>query len=922
MADAPLPPGTTPGRLGDKVERTAMRFLLRVYNSTIGLVSQRLRAGIDNLLEHIEQVMVEYYGPLLDELLASPDLSPGVRHLLERVRHPTSQVAAMMAVAVASTASTGVISGAINPVTRKIGHWVDTIMRSAIPDPATLAALKWRSAFSDERFMWYLERLGIPRDMITKMEAVARPRLSAGDLFAHQRRFASDAGHMAFMLSALGYTEEDIGKIGDLTKFSPGPADLVAMGVREAWRDDVAAHWGYDADFPAQFAAEMKRLGDEEGWAQRFWRAHWQLPSVTLGLEMLHRQAITPAEFDELLRISDIPAGWRARIEEIAYIPYTRVDTRRMFRFGVLDESEVYQTYRDLGYDHEHAENMSLFTVLDAMEEERSVTKSDIVTAYRLGRMSATEAREALITCGYNEWVADILLANEDNKRANDTANETIGYYKTMYVNSIVDRHYAADKLAAVGLPGEEINRYLATWDLARQAKVKRPTRANMDAFFEQDIVGLAEYRSVLGGLGYNATYVSWYVAAAVAKKAETSAKEAERARKEQEDIEKREVTTAYQRDKALLSVDLAEVATAIAETQVAIGARNDRYDADRAWFETAITVDALRRMAQADVATIQARIDAFSVEIAGMRIEIDTRQTEIIRIRENVLAAAEETQIDALQAEIAALRVDIERIQDTVASQRAVITEERVLISQADVPAEVVSLTEEIDMLSVEIGEAYVLIDAIQTDIAGWMEEVYTTDDPERVDTIRSSILHARLQIEQIQDIVAEHRVAITSAKARLRTLDVPDDVQELISDIDTLTIAIAREQAQIESLQTAIVEHRAQIEQEDRTARDDEILLQITILERQNEEIQDAIRLLERDREETRGDLRRRREKLQRDIANLERVSNLVLLEREYTTDVTEMNRRLGELRVNMMELKEQLAGLTVEYRTGLAG
>jgi len=920
MADAPLPTGTTPGRLGDKIERTMMRFLLGVYNSTIGLLSQRIRAGIDRWTEQLETVMVEWYGPLVDDILASPSLTPSIRHLLERVRHPTSQVGAVVATVAAGGAASGIIGGAINPISRIVGHMIDIVVQSAVPDPTTLARLRWRGAFDAGYYDRSLKQLGIPDAYREWMEEIARPWLGAGDLFAHAHRFETSDGEARNHLFKLGYTIHEIDKLRDLTTFMPGPADLVRMGVREVWKPEVVAKWGYGADFPTQFGVEMKRLGDAEDWAHKFWYAHWMVPSVTMGLEMLHRQVITDAEFRELLLINDIPAGWRDKIEKIAYHPYTRVDTRRMFRLDVLGVDDVYNTYRDLGYDDEHAQNMTLFTVRDALEEERSVTKSDILMAYRLGRLSPGEARQGIIDAGYNAWVADIQIANVDVKRANELASETIGYVKTMYVNSQITRPDAVSQLAAISIPGSEVNRYIEEWDIARKAKMKRPTRAHYEEFFKSGLMSLDDYRRMLETFGYATWQVTLYLGKALQDKREKNEKEAERARKEREDVEKRTVTTAYQRDKAVLNVDIAEIATAIAETQIALGARRDRYDLDRSLAEEAISVDTLRRAAQADVDRFQIDVDMLGAEIDGLRIEIESRETEIVRIRENVLAAADETQIDALQAEIASLHTEIEHIQDTIAGQRTIITEERVTISQADVPAEVVSLTEEIDTLSIEIGEAYVLIDDIQTNIASWMEQAFLTDEIEMMDTIRSNVLHARLQIEQIQDIIAEHRVAITTAKARLRTLDVPENIQELVSDIDVLTISISREQAQIESLQTAIVEHRAQIEQEDRTERDDEILLQITILERQNEENQDAIRLLARDRDIARANLRRRREKLNRDVANLERVRNVVLVERQYNEDVAKMKRRLGEFRLNSMELREQLASLAVEYRTGV--
>ena len=78
---------------------------------------------------------------------------------------------------------------------------------------------------------------------------------------------------------------------------------------------------------------------------------------------MLHRRIIDPDELKLLLRVRDIPSFWRERLVQLSYDPYTRVDVRRMYTAGVLSENEVFDTYLDLGYDEEHANNLTLWTL-------------------------------------------------------------------------------------------------------------------------------------------------------------------------------------------------------------------------------------------------------------------------------------------------------------------------------------------------------------------------------------------------------------------------------------------------------------------------------------------------------------------------------------------------------------------------------
>jgi len=189
------------------------------------------------------------------------------------------------------------------------------------------------------------------------------------------------------------------------------------MGVREAWRDDVARLWGYDEDFPAELGVNMAKHGFDPDWATRYWRAHWSLPSATQGFEMLHRGTIAPPELQTLLRALDIPSRWRDALTDIAWTPYTRVDVRRMYGLGVLDVADVRASYKALGYDDEKAENMTQFTVLyekedgtSTVDEYKDLTRSIVLQAFKKGLLDVAEATTRLMAIGYAQEDIGLLL--------------------------------------------------------------------------------------------------------------------------------------------------------------------------------------------------------------------------------------------------------------------------------------------------------------------------------------------------------------------------------------------------------------------------------------------------------------------------------------------------------------------------------
>ncbi|GAH21078.1 unnamed protein product, partial [marine sediment metagenome] len=88
-------------------------------------------------------------------------------------------------------------------------------------------------------------------------------------------------------------------------------------------------------------------------------------------------------ELSRLLKSLDIMPFWRDKLTEISYNPLTRVDVRRMYKLGVLDESEVKKSYLNIGYNENDAEKMTAFTKKYEGDTEKELTKSAIDKAFK-----------------------------------------------------------------------------------------------------------------------------------------------------------------------------------------------------------------------------------------------------------------------------------------------------------------------------------------------------------------------------------------------------------------------------------------------------------------------------------------------------------------------------------------------------------
>lgn len=362
-------------------------------------------------------------------------------------------------------ASTGVVLGAEG------AYELARDLTPARPDEA----LAWRMAFTDKAMrpavIDALKDRGWSSSLIEAMEKAHRQYTDTGAVLALYRRGELDQAGFFDKLALLGFAPEAMVDLEKLAALIPGPSDLVRMGVREAWHDDIAAKWGYDQDFPPEFATWMEKQGFGGDWAKRYWRAHWVLPGIVQGFEMRHRDVIDDQELQELLRISDIPSEWRKRLTEVSYRPLTRVDVRRMHDMGVLTDADVKRSYLDLGYNEQNADLMTEFTKRyndktgsgDATEY-KDLTRSVVIQAYRKAILTRDQAETRLMGLDYATEEIQVLLELADWTQEIEDAPDYAKEY-ARDIKSIVEKAYgqrvishgdATDMLVGVGLTGTD----------------------------------------------------------------------------------------------------------------------------------------------------------------------------------------------------------------------------------------------------------------------------------------------------------------------------------------------------------------------------------------------------------------------------------------------------------------------------------
>ena len=314
------------------------------------------------------------------------------------------------------------------------------------------------------------------------------------------------------MLTTYRLSELHISTLKRLYQVMPPVHDLVTMAVREVFTPAIVARFGQMEDFPEEFGEWAQKQGLSTFWATKYWAAHWVLPSVTHGFEMLHRRVIDHDDLDMLLKAQDIMPFWREKLKDISYHPLTRVDVRRMYAIGVLDEEAVHSAYLDVGYNDYNASLMTDFTIAYTREREKELTKTDIIGLYKKGAISNDDTITMLQKIGYSEVNAELLVLRASYEIYASFKKKQISYIEKAYVAGKITYGQALEKLGKLDLPSGEVSLLMETWDTARIGKVKELTITNIKDFYNAKVITIEEVGEEISELGYNATDTDRFV--------------------------------------------------------------------------------------------------------------------------------------------------------------------------------------------------------------------------------------------------------------------------------------------------------------------------------------------------------------------------------------------------------------------------
>jgi len=400
---------------------------------------------------------------------------------------------------------------------------------STLIDMGTALDAERRGIMSSDSVSETLERQGYSPEAQQVLRTAFQKVLGPAEIIDLWRREVITEELRDAELYKIGWSGTNTAYLEALSKFKPGVQDVIQFAVREVFRPEIRADFELDADFPdpetesgAQLLHLFEQQGVDEETAKQYWAAHWTLPSVQQVFEMWHRTEvtnITEEDVDTLLLTQDTMRKWRQPLKDIAFRPITRVDIRRWHAVDMLNDDQLEERYRHVGFSAEDAVQMAIFTKrfnargeADALEPFRSPLRTRAISLWRRGSMSDSDLRTTFGDLGYEEDQADTYMTAARFEREADRTEEIIRQLKPLYVRGFWSEEETITRLAELGFEAEELRVLLDEWTLARELREATESdrqerdlsKTDVLGAFRQDISNLEDTQIYLESLGYD----------------------------------------------------------------------------------------------------------------------------------------------------------------------------------------------------------------------------------------------------------------------------------------------------------------------------------------------------------------------------------------------------------------------------------
>lgn len=405
------------------------------------------------------------------------------------------------------------IAGLMNPAIGRVGlHESNKALLMEVPEIETLSEMKLKGIIDDTNFYTGASYNGFKKEGADYFLENAKLHLSPYDLVSLFRRKVITKEDLVKQLEKNKIVGQDVEILLNATEYFPTPADLVRFAIREVYSTSTAEKFGQFEDLPEIYLQEAEKAGLPREQAKNYWAAHWDLPSAQMGFEMLHRGVIDEDTLSMLLKALDVMPFWREKLKQISYNPLTRVDTRRMYTVGILNEEGVYRSFLDEGYSPENAKNLTDFTLKYDNPEIESLTRASLVDSYKKDIITREQLIEYFKLLSYTDNIMEFWLNNADYEKMVDRVTIYSDDIAERYQMGDIDLNQARQELLNLNVQTSFIDAVLEKMIAKKAKRNKIPTLDDLRRWLSSRLISEEYFVRKMRGLGYKDEDIEIYL--------------------------------------------------------------------------------------------------------------------------------------------------------------------------------------------------------------------------------------------------------------------------------------------------------------------------------------------------------------------------------------------------------------------------
>jgi len=414
----------------------------------------------------------------------------------------SSIVAKQVAAQAATNIGSQVISG--GPFGRGTDYAMNLALPNRLPEPGDLITLFRRGEITAGNLFLGMKAHGFDEEHAGMLIDASTVRPGFGEYLSLYRRGEVTRNELNLKAQEVGIDVDTVDTFIKSSEYIPSAQDAIRFAVREVYSDS-AQQLGLFSDYPGEkftLAAEANGMSEET--AKLFWAAHWDLPSPTQVFEMLHRRLITPEQVDDYLKAADYAPPWRELMKNISYNTLTRVDVRRAYSLGILTADDVYNAYRDGGYDDKNATILRDFVIQDVSDENNGLTKSLITSSYKKSLIDRETALGMYNRLDIPTNNATLLLDLADYELKLELLESAESSLTEKYLEGSMTIEDVRDAVRMYDVSENYVTKLLNNLSLQKFKNSKKPTVADLKRWLQHNLISEELFINKLIRYGYS----------------------------------------------------------------------------------------------------------------------------------------------------------------------------------------------------------------------------------------------------------------------------------------------------------------------------------------------------------------------------------------------------------------------------------